>query len=86
MRAGTAGLAGRGAKMPSFHIDLQAGRGRSEVDYLNGAVVRAGRRFGVPTPINEMLTQTLLGLTDGSLERADFARRPAKLLEAVASR
>ncbi|RPJ50809.1 MAG: 2-dehydropantoate 2-reductase, partial [Chloroflexi bacterium] len=36
--------AGRGAKMPSFHIDLHAGRGKSEVDYLNGAVERYGRR------------------------------------------
>jgi len=29
-------------------------RGRpTEIDYLNGEVVRAGRRFGVPTPLNE---------------------------------
>ena len=33
---------GRGDKMPSFHIDLHSGRGRSEVEYLNGAVVRHG--------------------------------------------
>jgi ketopantoate reductase len=31
---------GRGGKMPSFHIDLHAGRKKSEVDFLNGAVVR----------------------------------------------
>ncbi len=27
--------------------------GRSDVDRLNGAVVAAGRRFGIPTPYNE---------------------------------
>jgi 2-dehydropantoate 2-reductase len=32
----------------------------SEVDYLNGEVVRLGRRHGVPTPVNERL-QRLLG-------------------------
>ncbi|MCP4754041.1 MAG: 2-dehydropantoate 2-reductase [Proteobacteria bacterium] len=35
--------------------DLSLGR-RTEVDYINGAVVEAGRRFGIPTPINETLT------------------------------
>ncbi len=40
--------AGRGGKMPSFHIDLHAGRKQSEVTYLHGAVVRAGKRLGSP--------------------------------------
>ena len=35
---------GRGAKMPSFHIDLYSGRGQSEVDYLHGAIVREGKK------------------------------------------
>jgi Ketopantoate reductase PanE/ApbA C terminal. len=38
---GRAAGSGRGGKMPSFHIDLHSGRGKSEVDYLHGAVVRA---------------------------------------------
>ncbi|GAA4735221.1 ketopantoate reductase family protein [Phytohabitans rumicis] len=32
----------------------------SEVDHLNGEIVRLGRRYGVPTPLNERL-QRLLG-------------------------
>ena len=43
---------GRGAKMPSFHIDLMSKRGLSEVDYLNGAVVRFGMKAGIDTPVN----------------------------------
>jgi 2-dehydropantoate 2-reductase len=72
---------GRGLKMPSFHIDLHSGRGQSEVDYLNGAIVRAGKRSGVPTPVNALLNQTLLGLTSGALSKDDFYNRPKALLE-----
>lgn len=72
--------AGRGAKMPSFHIDLHAGRGRSEVDYLNGAVVRAGRDAGVPTPVNALLTRTLLALTRGETPLETYRGQPARLL------
>lgn len=72
---------GRGAKMPSFHIDLHSGRGQSEVDYLNGAVVRAGEQAHIPTPVNALLNHTLLGLTSGSLSREFFAHNPKALLE-----
>jgi 2-dehydropantoate 2-reductase len=74
---------GRGGKMPSFHIDLYSGRGKSEVNYLNGAVVRAGERLGIPTPANRLLNDTLLALTEGSLELAVFARRPERLLKGL---
>jgi len=74
---------GRGAKMPSLHIDLHSGRGQSEVDYLNGAVVRAGERAGVPTPVNALLNKTLLGLISGSIPLADFHHNPPALLEKI---
>ncbi|MDL1909649.1 ketopantoate reductase family protein [Chloroflexi bacterium CFX6] len=73
--------AGRGAKMPSFHIDLRSGRGKSEVEYLHGAVARAGEQFNVPTPVNKALTETLLALTRGEIPLEEFARQPEKLLE-----
>ncbi len=72
---------GRGTKMPSFHIDLYNGRGQSEVDYLNGAVVRAGKIFGVATPVNTFLTRTLLALTHGELPLDTYAGQPEKLLQ-----
>ncbi|GAP14450.1 ketopantoate reductase [Longilinea arvoryzae] len=77
--------AGRGGKMPSFHIDLHQGRGRSEVDYLNGAVVRFGLRFGVPTPVNQFLNETLLALSEGRLALETYARRPEEFLKAAPS-
>ena len=60
---------------------MDSGRGQSEVDYLNGAVVRAGRRAGVPTPVNALLNQTLLGLISGELPKERFAQRPEALQE-----
>lgn len=74
---------GRGGKMPSFHIDLHSGRGQSEVEWLNGAVVRQGDKVGVPAPVNQLLTQTLLALTRGDVPLEAFARRPEALLQAI---
>ena len=77
---GRAAGAGRGAKMPSFHIDLHSGRGKSEVEYLHGAVVRAGEKFKIPTPVNKVLTETLLALTKEEIPLEEFAHQPDKLI------
>jgi 2-dehydropantoate 2-reductase len=78
---GRAAGAGRGAKMPSFHIDLHSGRGKSEVGYLHGAVVRAGEKHNVPTPVNKVLTETLMALTNKEIPLEEFAHKPEKLLK-----
>ena len=75
--------AGRGAKMPSFHIDLYSGRGKSEVGYLHGAVVRAGKNCSVPVPVNKVLTETLMALTQKEIPLEEFAHKPEKLLSKV---
>jgi 2-dehydropantoate 2-reductase len=72
--------AARGVKMPSFHIDLYSGRGKSEVEYLHGAVVRAGEACSIPTPVNKVLTETLLALTNKEIPLEEFAHKPEKLL------
>ena len=59
-----------------------AAEGKSEVGYLNGAVVRAGERVNVPTPANRLLTDTLQGLIDKKLEVEDYRHKPGRLLEA----
>ncbi|MFN8457482.1 MAG: ketopantoate reductase family protein [Anaerolineae bacterium] len=74
---------GRGSKMPSLYLDLAAGRPTSEIDVLNGAVVRAGQKLGIPTPVNEALTEILSGLVSGRLVWAEYQNRPEKLVEAV---
>jgi 2-dehydropantoate 2-reductase len=53
-RAETLGAAAR----PSMLHDLERGS-RLELDSLNGAVVRLGAQWGVPTPINGFITAVL---------------------------
>jgi 2-dehydropantoate 2-reductase len=43
-----------GASKPSMLQDMERGR-PTEIDAINGAVVREGKRLGVPTPYNEAL-------------------------------
>jgi 2-dehydropantoate 2-reductase len=74
---------GRGQKMPSFHIDLHSGRGKSEVDYLNGAVVRFGERIGISTPVNLCLNQTLLSLIQGTMPVDAYSHQPDKLIQSI---
>ena len=80
---GRAAGTGRGAKMPSFHIDLHSGRGKSEVEYLHGEVVRAGKRCNVPTPVNKVLTETLMALTKKEISLEEFSHKPEKLLAKI---
>ncbi len=72
---------GRGKKMPSFHIDLHSGRRKSEVDYLNGAVVRFGEQRGIPTPVNRWLNQTLLDMALEKLSLDSYKRQPEKFIK-----
>ena len=76
---------GGGGKMPSFYIDLHAGRRKSEVEWLQGAVVRYGEQFGVPTPANRLLTETLLALVRGDIQVAEFSHQPDKLIDLFAN-
>jgi len=48
----------------SMHADILAGR-PLELEALNGAVVRAGKAAGVPTPINDVIYAMLRPYRDG---------------------
>ncbi len=45
-----------GANRASMGQDVDRGR-PTEIDFINGAVVREGRRCGIPTPVNQTLAQ-----------------------------
>ncbi len=75
----------RGGKLPSLHIDLHSGKGRSEVGWLNGAVERKGTEVGVPTPVNSTLTKVLTTLVNNPSELGAWRSNHAKLLAAVKS-
>jgi 2-dehydropantoate 2-reductase len=41
--------------------DVEARR-QTEIDYLNGGIVRFGEEHGVPTPLNAAITSLIHGL------------------------
>ncbi len=71
---------GRGGKRPSLQIDLELGRRESEVEYLNGAVVRAARELGVAAPANALIHRTLSAMVQGTIPRDAYAANPHSLL------
>ena len=74
---------GRGEKMPSFYIDLVSGRGKSEVVYHNGAVADAGEALGVDVPVNRVLNDVLVRLTNQEEDGSTFAHHPRRLAAEV---
>ncbi len=76
-------VGGRGGKRPSLHIDLSNGRPRSEVEFLNGAVARAGEKWGVPTPINRALNDTLLSIVEGKTAWSEYRGQADRLIHRV---
>ncbi len=52
----------------------------AEVEYLNGAVVRAGRELGVPVPANALIHRTLTAMKQGTIPRHAYADNPHGLL------
>ena len=49
---------------PSMLLDHDAGR-RGEVDAINGSIPRLGRRYGIPTPINETVVAIIKARESG---------------------
>ena len=55
----------RGAAHRSSMLqDVEAGR-RTEIDYLNGAVVRMGKLLGVSTPYNDVISNLICAKENG---------------------
>ena len=79
-----AGIGGRGWRGGSMWQSIARGAGNSEVDYINGEVVMLGRKYGVPTPANEVVqlyadrlarTKAAPGSVDIEVLRAEIRRR-----------
>lgn len=48
---------GIGVHFPSMHQDLIKNNRLTEIDYINGAIVKKGLKYGVSTPYNAFLTE-----------------------------
>lgn len=74
---------GRGNKMPSFHMDVVAGRKQNEVQFHNVAVAKAGKEVGIPTPVNAAYGATLMGIVRGAVDWDVFQGNPQRLVTEV---
>jgi 2-dehydropantoate 2-reductase len=74
---------GRGTKPPSLLLDLRAGRPRTEIHVLNGAVAAAGRAHGIPTPVNAVYARVLDDIAHMPQLWAKYRERPETLLAEV---
>jgi 2-dehydropantoate 2-reductase len=74
---------GRGGKMPSLYLDLIKGKPKSEVDFMNGAVVDHARSVGLGVPVNQILHSTLKAIVSGETPWHEFRGQPRKLVTRV---
>ncbi len=74
---------GRGAKPPSLLADLRAKKRRTEVPWLNGAIVQAADRMDRLVPVNHVLALTVSDIAAGRVPWEMFRQRPDMLLTAV---
>jgi 2-dehydropantoate 2-reductase len=72
---------GRGTKMPSLQLALAGGK-RSEVDWINGAVIAEGQRRGISTPANACLRAALTDIIAGKAVWAGYQDHPERLMAA----
>lgn len=72
---------GRGDKPPSLLVDMRSGRAQSEINELNGAIVRAGKTIGVKTPVNAALVGIVHDLLEGKADRAVWRRNIDQLVQ-----
>ena len=70
---------------PSMLQHIEAGK-RTEIDALNGAVVREGKALGVPTPFNEALTLLIKGLEKSRAQAVHGPSIDYEQLEAEAAK
>ena len=71
---------GRGDKWPSFYYDVVNHSGKCEVGWLNGAIVECGRQLGIPTPVNQRLTDVLSRITHGEEDPSTWHGQVTKLV------
>ncbi|ASW42813.1 2-dehydropantoate 2-reductase [Clostridium isatidis] len=46
-----------GSHYPSMHQDLIQNKRLTEIDYINGAVFRKGKKYNIPTPYCQLITE-----------------------------
>lgn len=67
----------------SMYDDWKAGR-PTEIEALNGYIVRRGREFGIPTPLNEALTAIIKVITEQEKHGPEFLTIDGAVIRPIA--
>jgi 2-dehydropantoate 2-reductase len=67
MKTRKAGNPRAGIQRPSMAQDIQKGR-KTEIEFMNGLIVRKGRETGIPTPANEKVVEAVLSVEAGRVK------------------
>lgn len=70
------GMSETGGRSSMWH-DLRKGKGGTEIDFLNGIVVRRGRECGVPAPANAHVTKIVKQIASGEKPLETFSKNLA---------
>ena len=52
---------------PSMAQDMEKGR-KTEIEFMNGLIVRKGKEVGIATPANERLVEAVLSVESGKVK------------------
>ncbi len=66
----------------SMYDDWKAGR-PTEIDFLNGYVAKVGREFGIPTPLNDLLTAVIKTITERDRTGPGIVRIDGAVVQSV---
>jgi len=75
----------RGRKPPSLLLDLRAGKHRTEVAALSGAVAAAARELGLPAPVNTAYARVVSDIAEMPHMWAKYREHPEALAAEVAA-
>lgn len=66
----------RGEKKPSLLLEMEKGSGKTEVEFMNGAVYRHSCSMAMKAPVNKILFETLSDIAKGFIPADEFRDRP----------
>lgn len=76
---------GRGDKLPSLQLDLRNQKTVTEVEWLNGAVVKLADDMNRYAPVNHVLALTLADIASGRVPWQIYQQNPDLLVTAIRS-
>jgi len=70
-------------KVPTLKNDMEKGRKGTEIEFINGAISRWGKKRKVRTPVNDFLTDELTRIVKGKIKWDTYRKKPDLIDRAI---